>query len=84
MKGESLIQALRDDRVWVLSQRADGRSFRRIVHLFGDGCIRYDTAISSPYLSHEGKGLILYPGNMGKRTLEYGQVWGLLGKGKGK
>lgn len=84
MSAESLIQALVDDRVWVLSRRANGRNFRRIVHLFGDGCIRYDTAISTPYLSHEGKGLILYPGNMGARTLEYGQVWGLLGKGKGK
>ena len=78
---ESLIQALKDNRVWVLSKRANGRNFRKIVHLFGGACVRYDTAIESPYLSHEEKGLILYPGNMGKRTLEYGQVWGLLGKG---
>lgn len=84
MRGEELLQALKDNRIWVLSTRADGRSFRRIVHLFGEACVRYDDAIGSPYLSHEGKGLILYPGNMGARTLEYGQVWGLLGKGRGK
>ena len=84
MSGDGLIQALIDDRVWVLSKRANGRNFRKIVHLFGGACIRYDNAIESPYLSHEDKGLTLYPGNMGARTLEYGQVWGLLGKGKGK
>lgn len=84
MNGESLIQALIDDRVWVLSKRANGGSFRKIVHLFGGACIRYDTAIGSLYLGCEVKGLTLYPGNMGERTLEYGQVWGLLGKGKGK
>lgn len=77
-----LIQALKDDRVWVLSKRANGRNFRKIVHLFGGACIRYDTAIGSPYLSHEGKGLTLYPGNMVARTLEYGQVWGLLKRRK--
>ena len=82
MSGECLIQALKDNKVWVLSKRADGRPFRRITHLFGGACVRYDTAIGSPYLSHEGKGLTLYPGNMGKRTLENGQVWGLLGKGE--
>ena len=84
MRGEELLQALKDDRVWVLSKRANGRNFRKIVHLFGGGCIRYDTAINSLYLGCEAKGLTLYPGNMGARTLEYGQVWGLFGKGKGK
>lgn len=84
MSGESLIQALKDDRVWVLSKRTNGRNFRKIVHLFGGGCIRYDNAINSLYLGCEAKRLTLYPGNMGARTLEYGQVWGLLGKGKGK
>ena len=82
MNAEGLIQALVDDRVWVLSKRANGGNFRKIVHLFGGGCIRYDTAIGSLYLGCEAKGLTLYPGNMGVRTLEYGQVWGLLGKGQ--
>ena len=82
MSGESLIQALKDDRVWVLSKKSDGRNFRKIVHLFGGACIRYDTAIGSPYLGCEAKGLTLYPGNMGARTLEYGQVWGLLKRRK--
>ncbi len=84
MNAGELIQALVDGRVWVLSKKANGRNFRKIVHLFGGGCIRYDTAIGSLYLGCEAKGLTLYPGNIGARTLEYGQVWGLLGKGKGK
>ena len=81
MSRNDLLQALIDDRVWVLSKRANGRNFRKIIHLFGGACIRYDNAINSPYLSHEAKGLTLYPGNMGARKLEYGQVWGLLRKG---
>lgn len=82
MSGEELLQALKDNKVWVLSTRADGKPFRRITHLFGEACVRYDDAVGSLYLSHEGKGLILYPGNMGKRGLEYGQVWGLLKRRK--
>ena len=78
MKGECLLQALKENRVWVMSKRADGRPFRRIIHLLGEACVRYDPSIGSHYLSHEGKSLTLYPANMGKRTLEYGQVWGLL------
>lgn len=78
MSGGELLQALKDNRVWVMSKRADGRPFRKIIHLLGEACVRYDDAIGSPYLSCEAKGLTLYPGNMGKRTLEYGQVWGLL------
>lgn len=78
MKGECLLQALKANRVWVLSKRADGRPFRKITHLLGEACVRYDPSIGSHYLSCERKSLTLYPANMGKRTLEYGQVWGLL------
>ena len=81
MSAEALLEALKGKRVWVLTKRSDGRSYRKITHLM-DACIKYDDAIDRPYLSCEQKGLILYQDNLGKMGLEYGQVWGLLKRRK--